>query len=122
MKRYVTSLLVSAMAMATLYVGGCKHEPNPPTEQDAIAVAKNINRCLPVGNDAELISLKKTNGQMETVNGTKVYTLYYTASKKNLVKVGIHPPGWIETWSSNYPFQWTEKGWQGPDEQVYSEH
>jgi hypothetical protein len=66
MNRYVRRLLVSAMVMAILSVAGCKHEPNPPTEQDAIAVAKNINRCLPVGNDAELISLKKTNGQMET--------------------------------------------------------
>jgi hypothetical protein len=42
MKRYVTSLLVSAMAMAILSIGGCKHEPNPPTEQDAIAVWKNV--------------------------------------------------------------------------------
>jgi hypothetical protein len=102
------------MAMAILSIGGCKHDPNPPTEQDAIAVAKNINRCLPVGNDAELISLKETNGQMETVNGIKVYTLYYTASKKNLVKVGIHPPGWIETWSSNYHFSVDREGLARP--------
>jgi hypothetical protein len=122
MKRYTRNVLVSAMAMAMLYAGGCKYEPNPPTEQDAIAVAKNVNKCSPVGNAAELITLKKTNGQMETVNGTKVYTLYYTATKRNLVKVGMHPPGWVETWASNYPFEWSEKGWLGPDGKLYPEH
>jgi len=105
-----------------LVIAGCKHEPNPPTEDDAIAVAKRVNRCIPLGNEAELISLKKTDGQMATVNGVKVYTLYYTATKKHLMAVGIHPSGWVETWSSNYPFQWTEKGWLGPDGQVYPEH
>jgi hypothetical protein len=122
MKRYVRSLLVSAMAMAILSIGGCKHEPNPPTEQDAIAVWKNINKRPPIPNEAELVSFKKTNGQIQTVNGVKTYTLYYTASERHSTKTGTHPPGWIETWSSNYPFQWTEKGWQGPDEQVYPEH
>jgi hypothetical protein len=51
-----------------------------------------------------------------------VYTLYYTASEKNLIKIGMQPPGSIRTWSSNYPFQWTEKGWVGPDNQIYPEH
>jgi hypothetical protein len=118
----VRGVVASSVVAAVLWVSGCKSEPSPPTEQDAIAVAKNINRCRPIGNDAELISLKKTNGQMETINGSKVYTLYYTATKRNLIQVGIHPPGWTETWSSNYPFQWTEKGWQGPDGQVYPKH
>ena len=114
MKCAKRGILPSCLVAAVLWGSGCKHEPNPPTEQDAIAVCKNIQR-----GESELISLKKTNGQMATVNGVRIYTLYYTASKKTLVKVGIHPPGWIETWSSNYPFQWTEKGWQGPDGQVY---
>jgi hypothetical protein len=117
MKRYTRNLIVSAFALAVLYLGGCKHEPNPPTEQDALAVAKNIQ-----GKDVEVLSLKKTNGQMQTINGTKVYTLYYTGTKKVLTAVGRHPPGWVYTWSSNYPFQWTEKGWLGPDNQVYLDH
>jgi hypothetical protein len=122
MRWVAKGVAASGLFAVALWVGGCKHEPNPPTEQDAIAVAKNVNKCRPIGNDAELISLKKTNGQMETINGTKVYTLYYTATKRNLIQVGIHPSGWTETWSSNYPFQWTEKGWQGPDGKVYSQH
>ncbi|HEX4164820.1 MAG TPA: hypothetical protein VHZ55_05045 [Bryobacteraceae bacterium] len=122
MKRYTRKLLVSAIAMAMLYVGGCKHEPNPPTEQDAIAVWNNINKRPPLPNEAELISFKKTNGQSQEVNGAKMYMLYYTATKKTRVKVGIHPPGFVETWSGNYPFQWTEKGWMGPDDEVYPEH
>ena len=114
------------VALVTLFVAlviiGCRHEPNPPTEEDAVAVAKKLNRCVPVGNESELVSLKKTNGQIATANGVEVYTFYYTATKKHLMAVGIHPPGWVETWSSNYPFQWTEKGWLGPDGQVYPEH
>ena len=114
------------VALGTMLVGfviaGCKQEPNPPTEADAIAVWKNINKRPPLPNEAELVSFKKTNGQMQTVNGAQIYTLYYTATKKTLVNVGIHPPGWVETWSGNYPFQWTEKGWLGPDGQVYPEH
>ena len=120
--KWVAKGTASGLVAVALWIGGCKREPNPPTEQDAIAVAKNVNKCRPIANDAELISLKKTNGQMETINGTKVYTLYYTATKRNLIQVGIHPSGWTETWSSNYPFQWTEKGWQGPDGQVYPEN
>jgi len=105
-----------------LVTAGCNHDPNPPTEADAIAVAKRVNRCIPPGNENELISLKKTNGQMETVNGVKVYTLYYTATERHLTPVGVHPAGWVQTWSSNYPFEWTEGGWRGPDGQVYSKH
>jgi hypothetical protein len=120
MKWVTKGVAASGLVAVSLWVGGCKQEPNPPTEQDAIGVWKNINKHsrLP----SELVSFKKTNGQMATVNGVQVYTLYYTASEKNLVKVGMHPPGWIETWSSNYPFQWTEKGWEGPDSQIYPEH
>lgn len=120
MKGAVRDVVASSVVAAVLWVSGCKHEPNPPTEQDAIAVWRNINKHsrLP----SELMSFKKTNGQIATANGVQVYTLYYTATEKNLLKVGIHPPGWIETWSSNYPFQWTEKGWLGPDGQVYPEH
>jgi hypothetical protein len=56
-------ILASCLVAAVLWGSGCKHEPNPPTEQDAIAVCKNIQR-----GESELISLKKTNGQMATVN------------------------------------------------------
>jgi hypothetical protein len=76
------------MAIAILSIAGCKHEPNPPTEQDAIAVWKNINKRPPLPNEAELISFKKTNGQSQEVNGAKMYMLYYTATKKTRVKVG----------------------------------
>jgi hypothetical protein len=112
-------IIASCLVAAVLWVSGCKHEPNPPTEQDAIAVWKNIHRRA---GQSELISLKKTNGQVEIVNGVRVYTLYYTATDRAIKEVGIHHPGWINTNQSNYPFQWTEKGWQGPDGQVYPEH
>jgi hypothetical protein len=121
MKGLAKGIVASSLVSVVLSVSGCKHQPNPPTEQDAIAVWKHINERPPLANGAELISFKKTNGQMAMVNGVQVYTLYYAATQKHLVKIGIHPPGWVESWSSSYPFQWTEKGWQGPDEQVYPE-
>lgn len=122
MKRYVTSLLVSAMAIAILSIAGCKHEPNPPTEQDAIAVWKSTHESTKKTIPIDLISLKKTNGQIQEINGQKVYTLYFEAVQKNLIRLGDHPPGWVQTYQSNYPFQWTENGWQGPDGKVYPEH
>jgi hypothetical protein len=70
----------------------------------------------------ELISLSKTNGQMQEAKGVTVYTFYCTATERHLSPVNTHPVGWIETYQGNYPFQWTEKGWLGPDGQVYPEH
>ena len=119
MKWGAKGIAASGLVAMALWVGGCKHEPNPPTEQDAIAVWKNIHDKHHL---VELISLKKTNGQMQEVNGTKVYMLYYTATDRALTDIGSHHAGWIDTNNSNYPFQWTEKGWQGPDGQVYAEH
>ena len=75
MKHYVRSLLVSAMAIAILSIAGCKHEPNPPTEQDAIAVWKSTHESTKKTIPIDLISLKKTNGQIQEINGQKVYTL-----------------------------------------------
>jgi hypothetical protein len=111
------SLLTLGLAVASLMTA-CKRTPSPPTEQDAIAVWKNTH-AKPHLED--LISLTKTNGQMEEVNGVRVYTLYYEAKEKSLMQLGNRPPGTIKTYQSNYPFQWTEKGWMGPDQKLYSE-
>ena len=51
-----------------------------------------------------------------------MYTLFYEAKVKDLVQLGNRAPGTIETYQSNYPFQWTEKGWMGPDQKIYPEH
>jgi hypothetical protein len=114
MKRLISSLLL--FAAFSFGVSGCKRTPPPPTEQDAIAVWKNINRSP---HYEDLLSLKETNGQMEKVNGVQVYTLFYQARIRSVMKLGNRPAGTEETISSNYPFSWTEKGWMGPDNQVY---
>lgn len=117
MKTVIPSLfLLAAFGFASVQLAGCKRTPPPPTEQDAIAVWKNISRGPHL---QDLVSLKKTNGQMENVNGTETYILYYRASVKDLVQLGNRAPGTIESFSGNYPFQWTEKGWMGPDNHVY---
>ncbi len=117
MKRLFSLLaLLTAFGVAAGLLTGCRRTPPPPTEQDAIAVWKNISRGPHL---QDLVALKKTNGQMETVNGTETYVLYYQATVKDLVQLGDRAPGTIETFSGNYPFQWTEKGWMGPDNHVY---
>jgi hypothetical protein len=112
------SLMTLVLAIACLMTA-CKRTPAPPTEQDAIAVWKNTH-AKPHLED--LLSLTKTNGQMEEVNGVKVYTFYYEAKEKSQVQLGNSPAGTIDTYQSNYPFQWTEKGWMGPDQKIYPEH
>jgi hypothetical protein len=100
-------------------LGGCKHTPSPPTVADAIAVWKNTHANPHL---ADLITLTKTNGQMATVNGVHVYTFIYEAKEKIVIPQGNVPAGAVNTYQSNYPFQWTEKGWMGPDGKVYPEH
>jgi hypothetical protein len=112
------SLMTLGVAVTCLMTA-CKGTPSPPTEQDAVAVWKNTH-VKPHLDD--LISLTKINGQMEEVNGVKIYTLYYEAREKSLVQLGNSPPGTVDTYQSNYPFQLTEKGWMGPDQKIYPEH
>jgi hypothetical protein len=120
MKRLISLLLLlAAFGFAVGHLAGCKGTTPPPTEQDAIAVWKNINRSP---HYEDLLSLKKTNGQMEKVNGVQVYTLFYQARIRSAMKLGNRPAGTEETISSNYPFKLTEKGWLGPDNQVYPAH
>jgi hypothetical protein len=120
MKKLLHSILfLITCSLIGWQLTACKRTPAPPTEQDAIAVWRFTNRNL---RTQELISLTKTNGQMEEVNGNKVYTFSFEAKVKDLVQLGNRAPGTVETYQSNYPFQWTEKGWLGPDNQVYPEH
>ena len=120
MKRLIPSLfLLAAFSFTVGQLTGCKRTPPPPTEQDAVAVWKNINKSP---HYEDLLSLKETNGQMEMVNGVQVYTLFYQARIRSAIKLGNRPAGTEETISSNYPFKWTEKGWVGPDNQVYPGH
>ena len=106
------------IAMAALLAAstGCKVNPAPPSEGDAIATWHNIFRQSGLDNKViQLVDLKKTDGQFAEVNGVKVYTLFYEAREKHLTKMGHWNPGDIETIRSNYGFQKTENGWQGPD-------
>jgi hypothetical protein len=51
-----------------------------------------------------------------------MYTFFYEAKVRDVVQLGNRVPGTIETYQSNYPFQWTGRGWMGPDQKLYSEH
>ena len=87
----------------------------PPTEAEGRQVWKNLNTRSGLDGDIQLADFKKTDGQMAEVNGVKVYTLFYELHEKHLTKLGQWKPGDIETIRSNYGFQRTENGWQGPE-------
>jgi len=112
------SLMTLGLAVACL-ITACKRTPSPPTEQDAMAVWHNTHARL---HTQDLVSLTKTNGQLSDVNGVPIYTFFYEAKVRDVVQLGNRTPGTIETYQSNYPFQWTEKGWMGPDQKLYPEH
>ena len=71
------SAALGLLAVA-LWVGGCKHQPNPPTEQDAIAVWKSIHAKTQSVVPTELVSLEEdqwSEGRKWLV--LPLYTLYY---------------------------------------------
>jgi len=120
MKKLIPSLvLLTTFGFAAGQLTGCKRTPPAPTEQDAIAVWKNTHAKPHI---SDLINLKKTNGQMQEINGVSTYTLYYQAEERTVVRLGNSPAGTVNKYQGNYPFQWTEKGWLGPDNQVYPAH
>lgn len=118
-KLFHSILLLMTFGLFTWQLTACKRTPPPPTEQDAILVWHNIARTPHL---RDLVALKQTNGQMSQQNGVNVYTIYYEATVKDVVQLGNRTPGTIETYKGDFPFQWTEKGWMGPDNQVYPEH
>ena len=105
-------ILTAALLISSI---GCKVDPKPPTEADGRQVWKNLNTRSGLDGDLQLADFKKTDGQMAEVNGVKVYTLFYELHEKHLTKLGQWKPGDIETIRSNYGFQRTENGWQGPE-------
>jgi hypothetical protein len=105
-------IIMAAFLISSL---GSRIEPKPPTEADGRQVWTNIHKQLGLSNDIQLIDFKKTDGQMAEVNGVKVYTFFYEAHEKRLTKIGQWNPGDIHVVKSNYGFQRTENGWQGPD-------
>ena len=113
---------VQSVICATLLaaLAGCQSTPTPPTEEDAREAWHHIAVQTTANKLQELVSLKKTDGQMQEVNSVKVYTLFYEAQIRYLAPVGHWKPGEIETYKSNYGFQRTDKGWQGPDGTIYT--
>ena len=117
MKRLIPLLaILAALGVVAGQLSGCKRTPPPPAEQDAIAVWKNTHAKPHI---SDLLNLKKTNGQMQESNGVPVYTLYYQAEDKTVVPLGNSPAGTVNSHQGSYAFQWTEKGWLGPDNHVY---
>ena len=122
MKRDFRRLVALGSLLVGLVIAGCKHEPAAPTRIGCDCGLEKMESQSITGYQSELISLRRPMAKWQTVNGVKVYTFYYTATNKHLSPVGTHPVGWMETYQGNYPFEWTEQGWLGPDGEVYPEH
>ena len=106
-------LLLSAIMM--LVATACqKTEVLVPTEKDGEQVWHNTFKKHGVENQVELVSFKKVNGQLEGDH----YTLYFEAQERYLTD-NLKPKGTVATVKAAYEFQKTEKGWLGPDNQVY---
>ncbi len=99
---------------------GCQSNSSVPTEADAQEAWHHIAAQTTANKLEELVSLKKTDGQVQEVNGVKIYTLFYEAKVRYLTPVGQWKAGDVRTIKSNYGFQRTEKGWQGPDGTLYT--
>ena len=110
-----------SVAILLMFLAGCQSAGPEPTEGDAQAVWHHVATQNHVEGVRELVSLHKTNGQLSTIQGTTVYTFAYEAKVRYLVPLGKWKTGDIQTVDSNYGFQKTEKGWQGPDGMVYAD-
>lgn len=117
MKEPVKGILY-LVAVAALI--GCQANPASPTEADAQQTWHHIADQNRVNNLKELVSLKKTDGQMQEVNGMKVYTLFYEAKVRYLIPVDHWKKGDVQTIKSTYGYQKTENGWQGPEGTIYT--
>ena len=107
------SLIVLTIVLGSL--AGCKSNPAPPTINNAKQVWLNIHKQLGLDGDSKLVDIKKTDGQFAKINGVTVYTFFYEARERYLIQVGNRKPGDIRIIKSNYAFQKTENGWEGPD-------
>ena len=112
-KRQLIALFVSILFLA---FAGCEKRESLPTEQDAQkALVHTINQH----NGFRIVSLKKVNGQRDHALGVDTYTIYYEAQVEYLKPDFTHRAGAIDTWKGNLTFQKTEKGWLGPDKEIY---
>lgn len=117
MKRRFSSVLSGALFLA---LTGCQSPTTPPTVEDAQTVWHHVAALNHVDAVRELVSMRKTGGQVSTVQGKKIYTLLYEAKVRYLSPVGKWNAGDVQTIESNYGFEQTEKGWQGPDGTIYT--
>jgi hypothetical protein len=112
-KQQLIALLLGSLLLAS---AGCVKKESLPTEQDAqSALLHTINQH----NGFRIVSIKKINGQRDHALGVDTYTIYYEAQVEYLKPDFTHHAGAIDTWKGNLSFQKTEKGWLGPDKEVY---
>ena len=115
-KPKVMALLLGISILISI---GCEKRESLPTEQDAQKVYEHNLKQMGLDKALRVVSFKKVDGQRERVLGVDTYTVYYEAQTQSLSGDLTHRPGTSETHKGNLSFQKTEKGWLGPDKEVY---
>ena len=103
--------LVLFPAIVLLLFAACQKAEEPvPTEKDGEQVWHNLfSQNGADHHRIELISFKKVNGHRDQDH----YLLYFEAQQRWLAA------GTVETKQAYYDFRKTERGWIGPDGQLY---
>jgi hypothetical protein len=112
-------LMALFLGILFLVSAGCEKPQSLPTEQDAQKVYEHNLKQMGLDKALRVVSFKKVNGQQERVLGVDTYTVYYEAQTERLPSDPTHKAGTMETHKGNLSFQKTEKGWLGPDKEVY---
>ncbi len=112
------SLLLVLIVSITAVLIGCEGALTPPTEKDGAQVWHHLAKANGVDKNAELVSFRKTNGAAGKQPYGDVYTMYFEAQIRYL-DGSLYPKGTVKPLTSSYEFRRTEKGWLGPDQQVY---
>lgn len=106
---FITAILVILAAAACR-----KDEPAVPTAKDGEQVWHNKFTTNGLNDQVELVTFKKTNGQLQGDH----YILYFEAQERYLTD-NLKPKGTVATVKAAYEFQKTENAWLGPDNKIY---
>ena len=113
-KSTMTGILVGLL----LLCAACQKMERVPSEKDGEQVWRSVQQPQ-LADMAELVDFKKVNGSRAPILGVDSYTLYYSAQIRYTRKVVFGPAGTLKTLNGEFVFRKTEKGWLGPDNQVY---
>jgi len=115
-------VFLRAAIIVLLLMVGCGS--SVPSEMNARTVLENQMKSDIQDGTVRIFSFKKVNGQLLDIDGIKVYNLEYEMKiefPKGIYAFGrqIRGKGEIAVKKGEIEFEETEKGWRGPDGNIY---